>query len=102
MDDFHILSHIIQFPHIVYSLFQVLLKSSDYATFALYAMSCLVMMVLALLLPIETKGRSMKVRSHQLSSSKVVKWIVCNPLVHAQAFLFLLLALWALRFTSYE
>ena len=48
-------------------LFQVLLKSSDYATFALYAMSCLVLMVLALLLPIETKGRSMKVRNHQLS-----------------------------------
>ena len=44
------------------SFFQVLLKSSDYATFALYAMSCLVMMVLALLLPIETKGRSMMVR----------------------------------------
>ena len=44
------------------SFFQVLLKSSDYATFGLYAMSCLVMMVLALLLPIETKGRSMMVR----------------------------------------
>ena len=43
------------------TLFQVLLKSSDYATFALYAMSSLVLMVLALLLPIETKGRSMKV-----------------------------------------
>ena len=42
---------------------QVLLKSSDYATFALYALSCLVLMVLALLLPIETKGRSMKVRN---------------------------------------
>ena len=58
----------------MYSLIQVLLKSSDYATFALYAMSCLVLMVLALLLPIETKGRSMKVRSHQLSSKVVKNW----------------------------
>ena len=78
----------------MYSLFQVLLKSSDYATFALYAMSCLVLMVLALLLPIETKGRSMKVRNHQLStggdqsceeqthdSEGFDRWVVCNPLV---------------------
>ena len=46
---------------IVLSL-QVLLRASDYATFALYASSCLLLTMLDLLLPIETKGRSMKVR----------------------------------------
>lgn len=46
---------------IVLSL-QALLRASDYATFAVYASSCLVFTMLALLLPIETKGRSMKVR----------------------------------------
>ena len=70
-------------PHLmVVLLFQVLLKSSDYATFALYAMSCLVLMVLALLLPIETKGRSMKVRNHQLST-EFLRWVVRNLLAHA-------------------
>ena len=56
------LGHRMQFLCI--SFFQVLLRSSDYATFALYATSCLVLVVLALLLPIETKGRSMKVRNY--------------------------------------
>jgi len=39
-----------------------LLGVSDYATFALYAIASLVLAMLSLLLPIETKGRSMKVR----------------------------------------
>lgn len=39
---------------------QVLFHASDYATISLYAGSCLVLAVVALLLPIETKGKSLK------------------------------------------
>lgn len=39
---------------------QILLHVNDYITFSLYAGSCLVLAVLAILLPIETKGRALK------------------------------------------
>ena len=42
-------------------LFQSLLPHSDYATIGLYAGSSFVLGVLALLLPIETKGKALKV-----------------------------------------
>ena len=38
---------------------QVLLHNNDYVTFSLYAFSSLVLAILALLLPIETKGRAL-------------------------------------------
>ena len=40
---------------------QVLLHVSDYATIAIYSISALVVTILALILPIETKGRSLTV-----------------------------------------
>lgn len=40
---------------------QVLLHVSDYATIAIYSVSALVVAILALILPIETKGRSLTV-----------------------------------------
>ena len=39
---------------------QVLFEVNDYATFSLYAGSCIVLAVLAMLLPIETKGRALQ------------------------------------------
>ena len=39
---------------------QVLLHANDYVTFSLYAFSSLVLAILALLLPIETKGRALR------------------------------------------
>ncbi len=39
---------------------QVLLHVNDYATLSLYAGSCLVLAILALLLPIETRGRALQ------------------------------------------
>lgn len=39
---------------------QVLFETSDYATIALYAGSSLVLMVMSILLPVETKGKSLK------------------------------------------
>ena len=39
---------------------QVLFEVNDYATFSLYAGSCIVFTVLAILLPIETKGRTLR------------------------------------------
>ena len=45
-------------------MLQVLLHKNDYAAIALYAGSCLLLAIAALLLPIETKGKSMKVCSH--------------------------------------
>ena len=43
------------------SLLQVLFHSTDFGAVSLYAGSCLVMSLAAILLPIETKGMSMKV-----------------------------------------
>ena len=40
---------------------QVLLHVSDYATIAIYSISALLVAILALILPIETKGRSLTV-----------------------------------------
>ena len=45
-------------------LFQSLLPHSDYATIGLYAGSSFGLGVLALLLPIETKGRALKVYNY--------------------------------------
>ena len=39
---------------------QVFLHANDYATLSLYAGSCLLLAVLAMLLPVETKGRALK------------------------------------------
>ena len=47
-------------PH-VYLKFQVIYHTSDYAAIVLYAASCAVMAFASLLLPIETRGRSMTV-----------------------------------------
>ena len=41
---------------------KVLLKESAYAAISLYGSMCLIASVAAVLLPIETKGRDMKVR----------------------------------------
>ena len=40
---------------------QVLLHANDYATISLYGGSAILLAVVAALLPIETKGRSLKV-----------------------------------------
>ena len=40
---------------------QVLLHVSDYATIAIYSISALLVAIIALILPIETKGRSLTV-----------------------------------------
>lgn len=39
---------------------QVLFTTSDYATIGLYASSCLVLIAMALLLPVETKGKALR------------------------------------------
>ena len=48
------------YDNILYKM-QVLLHVSDYATIAIYSISALVVAVIALILPIETRGRSLTV-----------------------------------------
>ena len=43
---------------------QVLYDLNDYATLGLYAGSSVILALLAMLLPIETKGKSLKVSEH--------------------------------------
>lgn len=46
---------------IYHFLLQVLFHINDIAALLLYAVSCLIMAVVSLILPIETKGKSLKV-----------------------------------------
>lgn len=50
---------------------QVLLHVSDYATIGIYSISAFIVAILALILPIETKGRSLTVSAENESEHKI-------------------------------
>ena len=54
---------------------QVLLHVSDYATIGIYSISAFLVAILALILPIETKGRSMTVSAENESECKISNFL---------------------------
>ena len=57
---------------------QVLYDLNDYATLGLYAGSSVILALLAMLLPIETKGKSLKVSKHTVNVHIFVATIFCG------------------------
>ena len=54
-------------------MLQVLFHRNDYAAVSLYAAPCLILAIAAVLLPIETKGKSMKVHNlHYKTDANIV------------------------------
>ena len=54
-------------------MLQVLFHRNDYAAVSLYAAPCLILAIAAILLPIETKGKSMKVLNlHYKTDANIV------------------------------
>ena len=67
--------YIITSLHALYKM-QVLLHVSDYATIAIYSVSALLVAILALILPIETKGRSLTVSARSIIHVHVYSYCI--------------------------